>query len=164
PQLARLPPVHAPRSGRVRERRRGGRGAGTAAAARPLPADRAGPSPLSRRARAAPAAVAAASRGRGRARRGRHARGVRRRRGHRRPRVRAPVTPAVATRSLSCRYPDATRRALDEVSLELPPATLTVVMGATGAGKSTLVRCLARLVPCFTAAEVTGDIALDGDS
>ncbi len=74
------------------------------------------------------------------------------------------MTPAVETIALGCRYPGATRAALDGVSLRLAPGSLTVVMGATGAGKSTLVRCLARLVPCFTNAEVTGDVRLGGAS
>jgi energy-coupling factor transport system ATP-binding protein len=74
------------------------------------------------------------------------------------------VTPAVETVDLSCRYPGPARPALEGVSLRLAPASLTVVMGATGAGKSTLVRCLARLVPCFIAAEVSGEIRLGGAS
>jgi energy-coupling factor transport system ATP-binding protein len=74
------------------------------------------------------------------------------------------VTLAVETRALGCRYPGASRPALDDVSLALPAGSLTVVMGATGAGKSTLARCLARLVPCFTSADVTGEVRLGGES
>jgi cobalt transport protein ATP-binding subunit len=74
------------------------------------------------------------------------------------------VTPAIETVALGCRYPGADRPALEAVSLRLDPGTVTVVMGATGAGKSTLVRCLARLVPCFTPAEVSGDVLLAGAS
>jgi ABC-type phosphate transport system ATPase subunit len=74
------------------------------------------------------------------------------------------VTPAVETVDLSCRYPGAAAPALDRIALALPPRTVTLVMGATGAGKSTLARCLARLVPCFTAADVTGDVRLGGAS
>src|SRR6185369_12127933 len=81
-----------------------------------------------------------------------------------RARVRAPVTPAVETVDLSCRYPGAATPALDRIALALPPRTVTLVMGATGAGKSTLARCIARLVPCFTAADVTGDVRLGGAS
>jgi len=73
-------------------------------------------------------------------------------------------TPAVETVDLSCRYPGAAAPALDRIALVLPPRTVTLVMGATGAGKSTLARCLARLVPCFTAADVTGDVRLGGAS
>ena len=74
------------------------------------------------------------------------------------------MTPAIETLELRCRYPSADRPALDGVGLSLAPGTLTLVMGPTGAGKSTLMRCLARLVPCFTAAEVTGDIRIGGAS
>src|SRR5438093_6532628 len=35
-------------------------------------------------------------------------------------------------------------------------------MGRTGAGKSTLARCLTRIVPCFLQGEVTGDVELLG--
>src|SRR3989442_12604526 len=35
-------------------------------------------------------------------------------------------------------------------------------MGATGAGKSTLARCLTRLVPCFVPADLHGEIRLLG--
>ena len=74
------------------------------------------------------------------------------------------MTPAVETIGLGCRYPDSSRAALDQVSLRLAPGSFTLVMGATGAGKSTLMRCLARLVPCFTHAQVTGDVRLGGAS
>jgi energy-coupling factor transport system ATP-binding protein len=68
------------------------------------------------------------------------------------------------TVALGCRYPDGDRPALDGVSLRFAPDTVTVVMGATGAGKSTLARCLTRLVPCFTPAELSGDVRLGGVS
>jgi energy-coupling factor transport system ATP-binding protein len=74
------------------------------------------------------------------------------------------VTPGIEAVDLSCRYPGAPAPALDRIVLALPPRTMTLVMGATGAGKSTLARCLARLVPCFTAADVTGDVRLGGAS
>ena len=68
----------------------------------------------------------------------------------------------VAVRGLVCRYAESRRPALDGIDLELPAGTVAVVMGATGAGKSTLARCLTRLVPCFLAGEVEGEIALLG--
>jgi energy-coupling factor transport system ATP-binding protein len=70
----------------------------------------------------------------------------------------------IETMDLTCRYPDGERRALDGVSLRIAAGTVTVVMGATGAGKSTLVGCLSRLVPCFTPAELGGDVRLRGVS
>jgi cobalt transport protein ATP-binding subunit len=69
---------------------------------------------------------------------------------------------AVAVRGLTCTYPGAVRAALAGLDLTLAPGALAVVMGATGAGKSTLARCLTRLVPGFTPAEVGGEIRLLG--
>ncbi len=74
------------------------------------------------------------------------------------------MTPAVSVRGLSCRYDDGDRPALAGVDCELAPGALAVVMGATGAGKSTLVRCLTRIVPCFVPGEVTGEVRLLGDA
>jgi energy-coupling factor transport system ATP-binding protein len=71
--------------------------------------------------------------------------------------------PAVAIRGLGCTYAGGTRAALASVDLTLPPGALAVVMGATGAGKSTLARCLTRIVPCFTPGDVTGEIRLLGE-
>lgn len=68
----------------------------------------------------------------------------------------------IAVRDLICRYPGGARPALDGVDLVVARGALVVVMGANGAGKSTLARCLTRLVPEFTAADVSGTIALDG--
>jgi cobalt transport protein ATP-binding subunit len=71
--------------------------------------------------------------------------------------------PAIAVRGLRCAYDGTGRAALDGVDLELPAGALAVVMGATGAGKSTLARCLTRIVPCFTPADVRGEIRLAGE-
>ncbi len=70
---------------------------------------------------------------------------------------------AVAVRGLRCAYPGTASPALAGLDLELAPGALAVVMGATGAGKSTLARCLTRLVPCFVPAQVSGDIRLLGE-
>src|SRR5207244_5192404 len=60
--------------------------------------------------------------------------------------ARAAVTaPAVEVRGLGCTYAGGARPALANVDLALPPGALAVVMGATGAGKSTLARCLTRI-------------------
>ena len=42
-------------------------------------------------------------------------------------------------------------RALDDVSLTVRRGEMIVVMGATGAGKSTLAKCLNRTIPAFQA-------------
>jgi cobalt transport protein ATP-binding subunit len=72
------------------------------------------------------------------------------------------VTAAVSVHGLTCTYAGASRPALADVDLEVPAGALVVVMGATGAGKSTLARCLTRIAPCFTPAEVRGDVRLCG--
>jgi len=71
--------------------------------------------------------------------------------------------PAIGVRGLRCVYAGAARPALDGLDLDLPAGALAVVMGATGAGKSTLARCLTRIVPCFTPGDVTGDVRLAGE-
>ena len=71
---------------------------------------------------------------------------------------------AVTVRDLGCTYAGATRPALDGVTCQVPAGALAVVMGATGAGKSTLARCLTRLVPCFLPADLRGEIRLLGQS
>jgi energy-coupling factor transport system ATP-binding protein len=68
--------------------------------------------------------------------------------------------PAVTLRGLRCVYPGASRPALDGLDLDVPSGALAVVMGRTGAGKSTLASCLTRIVPCFVPADVSGDIRL----
>ncbi|HXJ35188.1 MAG TPA: energy-coupling factor transporter ATPase [Candidatus Eisenbacteria bacterium] len=70
------------------------------------------------------------------------------------------MSAGVETRALTCRYDGRERPALEDVSLRLGAGTLTLVMGATGAGKTTLASCLARIVPCFTPATVSGEVRL----
>jgi len=72
------------------------------------------------------------------------------------------VNTAVSVEGLTCTYAGTARPALADVDLKIPPGALVVVMGATGAGKSTLARCLTRIAPCFTPADVRGEIRLCG--
>src|SRR5439155_9363215 len=84
-----------------------------------------------------------------------------------RPRPGSAVTgtaSAVTVRDLGCTYAGATRPALDGLTCDVPAGALAVVMGATGAGKSTLARCLTRLVPCFLPADLRGEVRLLGQS
>lgn len=73
------------------------------------------------------------------------------------------MSDAVAVRGLRCVYDETTRPALDAIDLTVAAGRLVVVMGGTGAGKSTLVRCLTRIVPSFVPAAVEGDIRLLGE-
>ena len=53
---------------------------------------------------------------------------------------------ALEARSLTIRYPDSERLALDAVSFRLEPGELVAVVGPVGCGKTTLVRALGRMV------------------
>lgn len=61
--------------------------------------------------------------------------------------VNSAVTTAASARGLVKTYGSGTTAvtALDGVSLDLPPAQLTAVMGPSGSGKSTLMHCMAGL-------------------
>lgn len=63
---------------------------------------------------------------------------------------------------LSFTYRNAARPALAEVDLELPAGSRRLLIGPTGAGKSTLVRCLNRVIPRFYPGVQRGTIRLDG--
>jgi ABC-type cobalamin/Fe3+-siderophores transport system ATPase subunit len=52
------------------------------------------------------------------------------------------MMPAWRCEGVSLRYPGAGRPAVEEVSLEVPPASCTAVIGPNGSGKSTLLRIL----------------------
>ncbi|WP_040791830.1 ABC transporter ATP-binding protein [Nocardia paucivorans] len=66
----------------------------------------------------------------------------------------------VTMRNLRFHYPGSERPALDGIDLDIPPGTTLALVGATGAGKSTIVKLLARLYdPTPTD---TGRIRVDG--
>ena len=69
-----------------------------------------------------------------------------------------PSAPSEAIRldHLSFTYADQQTRALDDVSLTVRRGEMVVVMGATGAGKTTLAKCLNRTIPAFQAGTLTG--------
>ncbi len=59
---------------------------------------------------------------------------------------------------LSYAYPQTSRPVLQNVHIQIEPATLTLVTGATGSGKSTLLRCINGLVPHFSGGTISGQI------
>jgi phosphate transport system ATP-binding protein len=67
---------------------------------------------------------------------------------------------ALALRSLSLWY--GTRRALDSVTFDVPARCITALLGPSGSGKSSLLRCLNRLTDEIAEARVEGRVLLDG--
>jgi energy-coupling factor transport system ATP-binding protein len=64
--------------------------------------------------------------------------------------------------ALSFQYPQSSRKVLDNISLDIPPGTLTLVTGTSGSGKSTLLRCINGLVPHFSGGTISGQIRVFG--
>jgi phosphate transport system ATP-binding protein len=52
---------------------------------------------------------------------------------------------------------------LDDVSLSMPPATVTALIGPSGCGKSTFLRILNRMHESVLGAKLAGEVRLDGD-
>jgi energy-coupling factor transporter ATP-binding protein EcfA2 len=65
-------------------------------------------------------------------------------------------------RDLRVRYPGATADALAGVTFDVAAGELVGVLGATGAGTSTLCRCLDGIVPQLVPAAVEGRVEVDG--
>jgi ATP-binding cassette, subfamily B, bacterial len=69
------------------------------------------------------------------------------------PRITAPANPAhletlttgIEVRSVSFRYPRASRLSVKDVSLEARPGEMIAIVGANGSGKTTLMKLLCRL-------------------
>src|ERR1700691_4245390 len=52
---------------------------------------------------------------------------------------------------------------LDDVSLSVPPASVTALIGPSGCGKSTFLRILNRMHESVLGAKMAGEVRLDGD-
>lgn len=63
---------------------------------------------------------------------------------------------------LAFAYPETTVAALTDISLELRPGEVTLVLGRSGSGKSTLLRALAGLVPHFHGGRFSGSVSVTG--
>lgn len=63
---------------------------------------------------------------------------------------------------VSFTYRDAAQPALRGITLSVERGQMIVVMGATGAGKTTLAKCLNRIVPTFQQGRIEGTIAIAG--
>jgi energy-coupling factor transport system ATP-binding protein len=76
----------------------------------------------------------------------------------------AVADPALCARDLVVTYRDAATPAVRGISLAVRAGEIVVIMGATGSGRSTLVKSLARIVPSFHPATVAGEITVCGES
>jgi energy-coupling factor transport system ATP-binding protein len=64
--------------------------------------------------------------------------------------------------NLSFQYPGSDHWVLKNISLNIPPGSLTLVTGASGSGKSTFLRCFNGLVPHFSGGIISGKINVHG--
>ncbi len=69
---------------------------------------------------------------------------------------------AVEVRGLCFRYEGSEEWALREVDLEIDQGELVLVLGSTGSGKSTFLRCLIGLIPHFYSGEYLGSVRVMG--
>ena len=76
------------------------------------------------------------------------------------PATEEPAAPKVEVRGLSVHYGGT--RALDDVSLDVPPAQVTALVGPSGCGKSAFLRTLNRMNDIVPGARVAGRVAIDG--
>ncbi len=72
-----------------------------------------------------------------------------------------PVAPSkISARGVSVYYGQ--KRAIDDVSIEIPQSYVTAFIGPSGCGKSTFLRSLNRMNDTIPSARVEGEILLDG--
>jgi len=69
---------------------------------------------------------------------------------------------AIRLDHVSFSYTGHSECALRDVSLHMRRGEMVVIMGATGAGKTTLAKCFNRTVPAFQSGTLTGEIAILG--
>ena len=70
--------------------------------------------------------------------------------------------PILRIEDLSLWYGD--KKALNDISLNIPEKQITAFIGPSGCGKSTLLRCINRLNDLIDGVRVDGDILFEGDS
>lgn len=79
------------------------------------------------------------------------------------PHVSSPLNqPILELNDLSFTYRGATLPALNEITYSHQHGEFTVIVGETGAGKSTLCRCFNGLIPSFIKGRLDGDIQVAG--
>ena len=66
--------------------------------------------------------------------------------------------------NVSLIYPHSLRTVFDNLSFTIEEGEMVLVIGATGSGKSSLLRLINGLVPHHTGGILAGDISVDGIS
>lgn len=72
--------------------------------------------------------------------------------------IRRGAAPALAVEDLSYAYPRSSKRALEDVSLEVAPGEFVLLAGRSASGKSTLLKAACGLVPHFHGGEIEGEV------
>src|SRR5687767_7562567 len=67
----------------------------------------------------------------------------------------------VVTRDVNVFYGD--KRALHDVSIDIPERAVTAFIGPSGCGKSTFLRCINRMNDTIPSARFSGRIEIDGE-
>jgi len=75
-----------------------------------------------------------------------------------------PETPPLVIEDLSFRYRSRTDWALKHINLTVQPGQVLLIAGASGCGKTTLIRCLNGLVPNSYKGELQGQIFVQGQN
>src|SRR4030042_2669294 len=76
----------------------------------------------------------------------------------------SPTSPALDIEKLSFRYQRRDEFALHELSFQVKPGEILLIAGASGCGKTTLMRCINGLIPRTYHGELHGDIRVFGKS
>ncbi len=74
----------------------------------------------------------------------------------------APTQPVLSIRELRFRYRDRPHPAIEHINLDVQAGELLLVAGASGCGKTTLIRCINGLTPRSYKGELEGEIELLG--
>lgn len=69
----------------------------------------------------------------------------------------------LAVEGLTFRYRDRETPAIQDISFEASPGEILLIAGASGCGKTTLIRCLNGLIPRSYKGELTGRILIHGE-
>ena len=72
------------------------------------------------------------------------------------------MTRAIKIQELTYTYPHAEKPSLSQVNLSIESGQFTVIMGASGAGKTTLTLCLNGLIPQLLEGQLQGKVEVDG--